>query len=452
MSSTSAAASNAAPAKTEVRYVTEVPSSLKQLARLVVRGFYSQEDALIIDMLVRNPCMKEDDIGELLRFEKKQLRARITTLRTDKFIQIRLKMETGPDGKAQKVNYYFINYKTFVNVVKYKLDLMRKRMETEERDATSRASFKCSMCSKTFTDLEADQLFDTATLEFRCTYCGSIVEEDSAAMPKKDSRLMLAHFNEQLQPLYDLLREVEGIQLAPEVLEPEPVDIDTIRGITKPNAMRPDSMQWSGEATRNQGFAVEETRVDVTIGGDDNSEAVVERKSRPIWMTESTVITDADGSDGNSLSETAQPSSTSGHRSKKENEDIMSVLLQHEKQPGERDAHLKGIHRGSSNANSSDSSDDENDIDNTKIREFFNAYANEPPAKSSFQSNVANVDLDNYINSESEEEDDDVPTVLVGGRPHPLDQVDDKLISQMTPQEKENYIHVYQQHYSHIYD
>ena len=36
----------------------EVPSALKQLARLVVRGFYTIEDALIIDMLVRNPCLK----------------------------------------------------------------------------------------------------------------------------------------------------------------------------------------------------------------------------------------------------------------------------------------------------------------------------------------------------------------------------------------------------------
>ncbi|KAH8357698.1 hypothetical protein KR200_011748 [Drosophila serrata] len=430
MSSTSAAASTApAPAKTEVRYVTEVPSSLKQLARLVVRGFYSLEDALIIDMLVRNPCMKEDDIGELLRFEKKQLRARITTLRTDKFIQIRLKMETGPDGKAQKVNYYFINYKTFVNVVKYKLDLMRKRMETEERDATSRASFKCSICSKTFTDLEADQLFDMATQEFRCTYCGSSVEEDSAAMPKKDSRLLLAHFNEQLQPLYDLLREVEGIKLAPEVLEPEPVDIDTIRGLNKPNPTRPDGMAWSGEATRNQGFAVEETRVDVTIGGDDTSDSVVERKSRPIWMTESTVITDTDTADG--LTEAGLGASGSGHRNRKENEDIMSVLLQHEKQPGQKEPHMKGMRMGSSNANSSDSSDDEKDIDNAKIPD---------------------VDFDEYINSDSGEEEDDVPTVLVAGRPHPLDQLDDKLIAQMTPQEKENYIHVYQQHYSHIYD
>jgi len=44
------------PGMGEERLVTEVPSSLKQLARLVVRGFYTIEDALIVDMLVRNPC------------------------------------------------------------------------------------------------------------------------------------------------------------------------------------------------------------------------------------------------------------------------------------------------------------------------------------------------------------------------------------------------------------
>lgn len=36
--------------------VHEIPSSLKQLARFLVRGFYMIEDALIVDMLVRNPC------------------------------------------------------------------------------------------------------------------------------------------------------------------------------------------------------------------------------------------------------------------------------------------------------------------------------------------------------------------------------------------------------------
>jgi transcription initiation factor IIE alpha subunit len=73
--------------------------------------------AALLDMceLLHTFCilsgMKEDDICELLKFERKMLRARISTLRSDKFIQVRLKMETGLDGKAQKVNYYFINYK-----------------------------------------------------------------------------------------------------------------------------------------------------------------------------------------------------------------------------------------------------------------------------------------------------------------------------------------------------
>lgn len=50
------------------QFVTEIPSALKQLARLIVRGFYSIEDALIVDMLVRNPCLKEEDIAGELNF------------------------------------------------------------------------------------------------------------------------------------------------------------------------------------------------------------------------------------------------------------------------------------------------------------------------------------------------------------------------------------------------
>ncbi len=78
--------------------------------------------------------------------------------------------------------------------------------------------------------LQADQLFDFATNEFRCTFCNNIVEEDLSALPKHDSRSMIARFNSQFEPLYILLKEVEKIRLAPEVLEPEPVDISSILG------------------------------------------------------------------------------------------------------------------------------------------------------------------------------------------------------------------------------
>ncbi|CAL7942969.1 unnamed protein product [Xylocopa violacea] len=416
----------------EERLVTEVPSSLKQLARLVVRGFYTIEDALIVDMLVRNPCMKEDDICELLKFERKMLRARISTLRNDKFIQVRLKMETGSDGKAQKVNYYFINYKTFVNVVKYKLDLMRKRMETEERDATSRASFKCTNCLKTFTDLEADQLFDMTTGEFRCTYCREVVEEDQSALPKKDSRLLLAKFNEQLEPLYILLREVEGIKLAPEILEPEPVDINTIKGIDtrKPSSLRAPGEQWSGEATRSSGFVVEDTRVDVTIGDDSvDDNAANRRKERPIWMMESTVINSDSQPDGvntqeNILDKAAATATNTTSTNNKQGEDIMSVLLAHEKKGGTNStAAVKSVLP----QESSDSSDNE------EVTE------------------MQTIDTGEVETMDSEDEDL-VPTVTVAGKTVAIADVNDALIAEMTPVEKEAYIQAYQEYYSHMYD
>lgn len=129
---------------------------------------------------------------------------------------------------------------------------------------------------------------------------------------------------------------------------------------------------WSGEATRNQGFAVEEARVDVTIGGSDLPDAV-KQKDRPVWMTESTVITNdtAIMDSADSILEKAAQSSTqstvtnttSTARNRKD-EDIMSVLLQHEKQQASRsNAAVKGL-----GGNSSDSSEDENEIDNTEIR------------------------------------------------------------------------------------
>ncbi|XP_030023397.2 general transcription factor IIE subunit 1 isoform X2 [Manduca sexta] len=419
---------------TEERLVTEVPSSLKQLARLVVRGFYTIEEALIVDMLVRNPCMKEDDICELLKFERKMLRARISTLKNDKFIQVRLKMETGPDGKAQKVNYYFINYKTFVNVVKYKLDLMRKRLETEERDATSRASFKCPSCGKTFTDLEADQLYDMMTQEFRCTFCNQVVEEDLSALPKKDSRLLLAKFNEQLETLYILLREVEGIKLSPEILEPEPVDINTIRGLTMKQPMaRPSGEQWSGEATRNQGMLVEETRVDVTIGENDNAvDPNAQRKERPVWMVESTIVTndqsDSIHSTDAALEKAANNASNNKSAAKEKNDDIMSVLLAHEKQnTGNPTSNaVKGIE-----PDSSDSSDNESK-DPYKLKDEMAAVAE--------------------MESEDSDTDENEPTVMVNGKAVALTSIDDDVIAQMSPSEKDTYIQVYQEYYSHMYD
>lgn len=56
------------------------------------------------------------------------------------------------------------------------------------------------------------------------------------------------------------------------------------------------------------------------------------------------------------------------------------------------------------------------------------------------------------MDSEGSETDDNAPTVLVNGKTVSLTNVDDDVIAQMTPSEKETYIQVYQEYYSHMYD
>lgn len=60
---------------------------------------------------------------------------------------------------------------------------------------------------------------------FRCTYCNTEVEEDGSAFPKHDARTLLAKFNEQMEPLFVLLRKTEEIVLPYELLEPQPTEI-----------------------------------------------------------------------------------------------------------------------------------------------------------------------------------------------------------------------------------
>jgi len=423
--------------------LTEVPSSLKQLARLVVRGFYEIEFSLIIDMLVRYPCLREDDLCDLLKYDKKVLRAKLSTLKSDRFVQVKLKIETGEDGKAVKVNCYFINYKIFVNIVKYKLDMMRKKMEVEERDATSRSSFKCSNCNKQFSDLEADQLFDPMSGEFKCTFCGSTVDEDESAMPKKESRKLLATFNEQMEKLFDLLRVVEDIRLSPEVLEPDPVDIAGSQSLIRRTAAGPASGDmnegsWSGEATRKDGFRMEDQKVNITFG--EESAKQEKKKEVPLWISESTVENkeeDAVAAMGPSMSmveeESAEPSQL--------DDEINNLLLKHERSNKQQAAIIPGQEDSDSDARS-DESDPEEQEDTVERDALLLAQT--------FASQETKDDGVEVM--DDDDEDDDIPTVMVGGEDIDITDITPDIIARMTTEEMERYNQVYQEFYKDMYD
>ena len=416
----------------------EVPPQLKKLVRLVMRGFYSIEHVLVMDMLIRKPCMREEDLEEKLRFERKQLRTVIAQLKQDKMIKAKLKMETGADSKATKQNYHYINYKAFVNVVKYKLDHMRRKIETEERDSTSRASFICTSCKKNFTDLEVGQLCNPMTGELRCFHCDSLVEEDPNVLPKADSRLILAKFNEQIEPLYIQLKAVEDLILPSEMFEPEIPDNQAKSDIGATHTVNIDGQPWRESKKSNYDSQMLQELSSTTIKIEKNVdesafaetvqpiiEKSIPKKEELPWMKESTIF---DSETPARIKKEKENAAINMHAHTDENagssKEILEVLMNYEKaQEGSKSA-LAFL-------NSSSFGMDDNP-DNME------------------QSAINNEEEE--IMDTDDEEVDDSPIIYVNSQPIRLSEISDEHIDLMSQEEKEKYVKFTQEMYSHMYE
>lgn len=432
----------------EPQLLTEVPATLKRLAKQVVRGFYGVEHALALDVLIRNPCVREEDMLELLKFDRKQLRSVLNTLKADKFVKCRMRVETAPDGKTTRHNYYFINYRVLVNVVKYKLDHMRRRIETDERDSTNRASFRCPCCFSTFTDLEANQLFDPMTGTFRCTFCQTEVEEDESVCP--DARTPVARFNEQIQPIYALLRETDDVNLSHDLLEPEPTEIPALKQSRERSAAAAgnSAIGQHREAWSNKGSSYADLYTqNVVISMEEQEEQQKQAsegkapKERPVWLTQSTVQGAYSEPDilknrGDIVPGAQDGAASLGIGQADENEEVMRALLIHEKRGvaatggGGASAAAKGLTSATANASDSESDTSESDDDSPAG----------PPAVAAAQYRGTEVEEDD--DDDEFEEVGDEPMVMVGGRSFSYREVSQRpeLVEQMSAQEKEAYI------------
>ncbi|KAM6261752.1 general transcription factor IIE subunit 1-like [Porphyrio hochstetteri] len=409
----------------EQNVTTEVPATLKRLAKYIVLGFYGVEYSLALEILIHYPCVKEDDMLQLLKYERKQLRTILSALKADKLVKQRVQVETGPNGKSTRHNYYYINYKVLVDVVKYKLDHMRRKIEADERDSTTRSSFKCPSCSSTYTDLEANQLFDVFTETFRCTYCNAEVEEDASALPKHDARTLVAKFNEQIEPIFMLLRETEDIVLPHNLLEPQPTEIpelsesfdQKVSSSVLESCNQPK--KWAKRSSSIGNMYTQNVVINVQDLEPEKKTREKSTREQPIWMTQSTVeaaTTATNDSVGvNASEETVKETVT-------DNEIIKTLLIHEFKLSSNTDqAPVVESKLPKSDSDTSESEDVKHPRERIKV------------AGTNFE--------------QEEEQGAQGPVLMVAGQPHSYGKVceNPELVSLMTSEEREAYIKIGQE-------
>nr|XP_028600849.1 general transcription factor IIE subunit 1-like [Podarcis muralis] len=412
--------------------ITEVPTALKRLAKYMVRGFYGAEHALALDVLIRYACVKEDDLLLLLRYERKQLRTVLNTLKADKLVKLRMRVETGRNGKSARHNYYYINYKVLVHVAKYKLDHMRRKIEADEQRSTTRSSFKCPACSNAYTDLEVNQLFDAFTGTFRCTYCNTEVEEDVSALPRRDAQTLLAKFNQQTEPIFELLRETEDIVLPCDLLEPQPTEIPELaRSLDKNPCSKTElprcPKKWAARSCARNMY-VQNVVIDIQKSGLKKKAMVKAVKGQPVWMTQST--TKGTSSAVASTSVEMPKDVADSPKKPSINNEVLRTLLIHESIPFSVSGKTPCFDKNGPQQSESDTSESEEEA--------------KPTAVNTTGSGLENDQEPIVLN----------PTVIVAGRPHLYSEVSEnpELVSFMTDEERDAYIKVGQEVFQSVFE
>ncbi|XP_062349527.1 general transcription factor IIE subunit 1-like [Cinclus cinclus] len=412
---------------------SEVPAALKRLAKYIVRGFYGVECSLALDVLIRYPCVKEDDLLQLLKYERKQLRAALNMLKADKLVKLRMRVETGPNGKSMRHNYYYINYKVLVDVIKYKLDQVRRKIEADERDSTTRSSFKCPSCSSTYTDLEVNQLFDAFTETFRCTYCNTEVEEDGSAFPKHDARTLLAKFNEQIEPVFMLLRETEDIVLPYDLLEPQPTEVpelsessDLTSGSSVLESCSPPE-KWAHSSAFGLTYAQNLT-IDIQNSKQEKKKAT---EKQPIWLSQRTMEGAATATNNSIGVNTSEETEKNVKETVTDNEIIKTLLIHESKSSSSTDQ--APIVKRKLHGSQSDNSEFEESAKHSRGAEMQVAGSN----------------------FEQEEEQETLgPILMVAGQPCSYGEVSEnpELVSLMTNEERDAYIKVGQEMFQSVFE
>ena len=254
-----------------------------------------------------------------------------------------------------------------------------------------------------------------------------------------------------MEPLWLLLKDVEDIRLTSDLLEPE-LQVSTSGLQSQANAMNSGftGKQWSDKNSRinsdfgnallgeQNNFTIKiEDSYDQVDGGSADSEMVKPKKEAPAWMLESTVsninqtvnsisgandvFTQNSNKTNNRNMSKTNPIQSSNSDSNEPSKEILETLLIHEKQQ---------------------------EHSSSAVSLLLNDTTNH------LQSHYNNND-NNEDEIMSDNEDDETihqPMVTVGNQLVPLNEVNDQIISQMSDEEKEQYIRLTQQFYAHMYD
>lgn len=194
-------------------------STIRRMAQIVARIFYEDRHIVLMDQLVSITVLPADILAHRLGIQVKELAALSSKLLEDKLICTfrRNEIRDAVTNRSVPRTYYYLDFKLFLDVTKWRMMSIRKKIDTRLRNELDNKGYVCPRCKKSYSTLEVAHLLDMFRNVFVCETpgCSTELVDNEEAEDVKRSKDSLMRFNEQLSTLLGGLRRTEGITLPP---------------------------------------------------------------------------------------------------------------------------------------------------------------------------------------------------------------------------------------------
>ncbi|KAJ3122586.1 hypothetical protein HK100_011911 [Physocladia obscura] len=192
---------------------------LRELVMRVARSYYQPHFVIILDLLILKGAMREEDMAIALRVSPGDTRKLCKKLEADRMIKansVVIELKHQKHTKKSSRTFYYIDFKSFVNVLKYKMfkiqDLIRK--EIDERN--NNLAYECPSCKAKFDPYAVLRMMRPEDGLFICELCQSVLEQEKGTDFEND---LSRRFNMERMPILKLLQQTES-HVIPEFAPP----------------------------------------------------------------------------------------------------------------------------------------------------------------------------------------------------------------------------------------
>ena len=284
------------------------------LLRHIARAFYNTRQIIAYDILFKHSTLRDIHLAQLMNLTPKEVHKFLAPLISDSILQQhskaepktpqeiergRLGVQEGQERKPRQRVFYFVDYRTAVDAVKWRMVQLTTLLSKDSQ--THESQYVCPRCGRRYSTFDAASLLSADLMSFQCMDCGSTLQEEtnSGVDENGEEKAKYARLMQQVDPIVRAMKAVDDIHVPENTFNialanaiPPFDDVDT--SVDYPN-VAPTHISGGSDVqtttSAGHSFKVDFAEIQEGPSAEDIAKRAAQQQQNalPVWHTQSTV-------------------------------------------------------------------------------------------------------------------------------------------------------------------